>query len=147
MHTVQKYLSEYAQMNLIETEKQAQLLDRLLQDYPFLDPLFITDGEHPSIYLSVHALRQGTQHKQHVFDIHVSNMILTNEQQHVLDNILQNPIGLHVLTSTPGSGKTFFVKYLAQHFQLLQKNILICATTGAAALRLSPTASTAHTLF
>ena len=147
MQTVQKYLSEYAQRNHIETEKQAQLLDHLLQDYPFLDPLFIADHENSPIDSSMHTLRQRRPHKHHVFDIHISDMTLTNEQQHVLDNILQNPIGFHVLTGTPGSGKTFFVKYLAQHFQLLKKNVLICATTGAAALRLSPTALTAHTLF
>ena len=74
-------------------------------------------------------------------------MTLTNEQQYILDNILQNLVGLHVLSGTPGSGKTFFVKYMAQHFQLLQKNVLMCATTGAATWRLCPTTSTAHTFF
>ena len=43
VQAVQHYLSQYAHRNLIETEKHAQLLNRLLQDYPFLDPLtFLT---------------------------------------------------------------------------------------------------------
>jgi ATP-dependent exoDNAse (exonuclease V) alpha subunit len=54
---------------------------------------------------------------------------------------------LHVLTGTPGSGKTFFVKYLAQYFQTQNKIVLLSATTGAAALRLSSNASTTHILF
>ena len=83
-------------MNLIETEKEDQLLDHLLQDYPFFDALFIADHENSSIYSSMHALRQGKLPKHHVSDIHISDMTLTNEQQHVLDNILQTPIGFHV---------------------------------------------------
>jgi hypothetical protein len=34
---------------------------------------------------------------------------------------------LHVLTTTIGSGKTFFVKYITQHFQTLGKNVLLSA--------------------
>jgi hypothetical protein len=74
-------------------------------------------------------------------------MMLTPDQQRVFHVILQNPTGLHVLTGTPGSGKTFFVKYLAQHFQIQNKLVLLSATIGAAALRFSSNASTAHTLF
>ena len=74
-------------------------------------------------------------------------MTLTPDQQRVFYVILQNPTGLYVLTGTPGSGKTFFVKYLAQYFQTQNKLVLLSATTGAAALRLSSTASTTHTLF
>ena len=92
VQTLQKYLSEYAQKNLNETEKQVQLLNHLLQDYSFLDPLFIADRENSSIDSSMHALRQEKPHKHHVFDIHLPDITLTNEQQHVLDNIIQIPI-------------------------------------------------------
>ena len=119
MQAVQKYLSEYAQRNLIETEKHTQLLDQLLQDYSFLDPFFVPHRENSSMEISMHALPQGKPQKHHVFDIHISDMTLTNEQQYVFDNVIQNHVGLHILTGTPGSGKTFFIKYLAQHFQLL----------------------------
>ena len=95
----------------------------------------------------MHALCQGKPHKHHVFDIHIFYMTLTNEQQYVLNNILHNHIGLHVLIGRPESGKILFVKYLAQHFQLTQKNGLMCTTTGATTLQLSSIASTTHTLF
>ena len=63
------------------------------------------------------------------------------------DTIIHNHVGLHLLIGISGSDKTFFVKYLAQHFQLSHKMVLMCATMGFATLQLSPTASTAHTLF
>jgi type II secretory ATPase GspE/PulE/Tfp pilus assembly ATPase PilB-like protein len=59
-------------------------------------------------------------------------MVLTEEQQHIMDNILQNPHGLHILAGTPGSGKTFFVKYITQYFQKHDKKIILSATTAAA---------------
>ena len=92
------------------------------------------------------SLHRPSKPKNHVFDIQLSDMMLIPDQ-HVFLAILQNPTGLHVLTGTPGSGKTFFVKYLAQYFQTQNKLVLLSATTSAAALRLSSTASTTHTLF
>ena len=86
----------------------------------------------------MHAPCQKNPHKHHVFYIHTSDMTFTNEQQSILDNILQNLVGLHVLSATPGIGKTLFVEYLAQYFQLLQKNVLMCATTGVAAFDYVP---------
>ena len=145
MQTVQKHLSEYAQRNFIETEKQAQLLEQLLQDYPFLDTLFIQNRENSSInHVCMHCVKEN---HTNIIDIHTSDMTLTNEQEYVFDNILHTHVGLHLLIGTHGSGKTCFVKYLAQHCQLSQKYVLMCATTGATTLQLSPTASTAHTLF
>ena len=40
-----------------------------------------------------------------------------------------------------------FVKYITQYFQKHDKNIILSATTGGAALRLSNSASTVHTIF
>jgi type II secretory ATPase GspE/PulE/Tfp pilus assembly ATPase PilB-like protein len=48
----------------------------------------------------------------HVFDTHTSDMTLTEEQKDDLDSILANSKGLHVLTGTLGSGKSFFIKYI-----------------------------------
>jgi Cdc6-like AAA superfamily ATPase len=144
---MQNYLSQYAHRNLIETEKHAQFLDRLLQEYPFLDPSNISNNENIPHELTPPSLHRLNRPKDHVFYIQLSDMMLTSDQQRVFHAILQNPTGLHVLTGTPGSGKTFFVKYLAQHFQIQNKLVLLSATIGAAALRFSSNASTAHTLF
>lgn len=37
LDTLQGYLLQYAQRNLIETEKRGQLLETLFKEYPFLD--------------------------------------------------------------------------------------------------------------
>ena len=118
-----------------------------MQDCPFLDPLNISNNENIPHELTPPSLHRLNRPKDHVFGIQLSDMMLTPDQQRVLHVILQNPTGLHVLTGTPGSGKTFFVKYLAQYFQIQNKLVLLSATTGATALRMSSTASTAHTLF
>jgi DNA replication protein DnaC len=87
------------------------------------------------------------KHVSHNFDIQISEMTLTQEQEGVLDSIMANPEGLHVLTGTPGSGKSFFIKYITQYLQLKGKTILLSGTTGATARRLSKTANTVHTTF
>jgi type II secretory ATPase GspE/PulE/Tfp pilus assembly ATPase PilB-like protein len=53
--------------------------------------------------------------------MNLSMMQLNHKQQKVFHSIIENPQGLHVLTSTYGSGKTFFVKYITRHFQTLGK--------------------------
>ena len=88
-----------------------------------------------------------TSHINHVFDIDIAEMVLTEEQQHVMDNILQTSHKLHILTDTQGSGKTFFVKYITQYFQKHDKIIILSATTGAATLKLSKSASIVHIIF
>ena len=121
-----------------------------MEDYPYLNPEHIPQDIHVSIPLSDRErvnTKRAPKHIDHVFDIDIANMILTEEQQHVMDNILQNSHRLHILTGTPGSGKTFFVKYIAQYFQKHNKKVTLSATTGAAVLRLSKSASTIHTVF
>ena len=90
-----------------------------MEDYPYLNPEHISQDIHVSIQL-LNGKRMNTlrapKHIDHVFNIDIVNMILTDEQQHVMDNILQNPNGLHILTCTLGSGKIFFVKYITQYF-------------------------------
>lgn len=92
-----------------------------------MNPEHIPQDIHVSIPLSDRErvnTKRAPKHIDHVFDIDIANMILTEEQQHVMDNILQNSHRLHILTGTPGSGKTFFVKYIAQYFQKYNKKWL-----------------------
>ena len=109
VQAVQNYLSQYAHQNLIETEKHAQLLDRHLQNHPFLDPLNNSNNEKIPHELTPPSLHRLSRPKDHVFYIQLSDMMLTPNQQLVFHAILQNPTGLHVLTGTPGSGKKKFV--------------------------------------
>ncbi len=45
---IQEYLLQYAHCNLIDTEKQSQLLEQLLEDYPYLNPEHIPQDIHVS---------------------------------------------------------------------------------------------------
>eukprot|EP00951_Prasinocladus_malaysianus_P020449 scaffold167289_cov21-Prasinocladus_malaysianus.AAC.1 len=53
----------------------------------------------------------------------------------------------HLLTGGPGCGKTFVTKHIANAYIKAGKKVLLAASTGAAARRLSKTAVTAHRLF
>ena len=86
-----------------------------MEDYTYLNLKHIPQDIHVSIPLwngKRLNRKRAPKHIDHVFDIDIVNMILTDEQQHVMDNILQNPHGLYILTGILGSGKTFFVKYI-----------------------------------
>ncbi len=63
---------------------------------------------------------------EHIFDNYITNMILTIE--HVFDCTIQNYIGLHIVTSTLGSGKTFSIQYITQYIQLQIKHVLLSTT-------------------
>ena len=72
---------------------------------------------------------------------------LNTEQRTVFTHISQQA-GLHVVSGPPGSGKTFLVRILGHHLEsTLDANIVYAATTGVAALRLHPSARTAHSAF
>ena len=118
---IQEYLLQYAHCNLIDTKKQSQLLEQLLEDYPYMNPEHIPQDIHVSTPSSnaerIHTKWTPT-HIDHVFDIDIAYMVLTEEQQYVMDNILQNPHGLHILTCTPGSEKMFFCEI---HHPILSK--------------------------
>ena len=104
----------------------------------------------PSTHLNVQrqeAKENKYKHVSHIFDIQLSDMMLTQEQESVLDAIMANPKGLHVLTKTPGNGKSFFIKYIIPYLSVKGKTVLLSETMGAASRRLSRLANTVHTTF
>ena len=71
--------------------------------------------------------------------------MLSEEQQHVMDNSVQSPQELYILAGTPGSDKTFFVKNIARYFQHHNKIVILLATTRVIARRLSMLDTVVHT--
>jgi nucleoside-triphosphatase THEP1 len=51
------------------------------------------------------------------------------------------------MSGTPGSGKTFFIRYLTEYYMLLKKKVIPTATTRCAASKLSSEASIVHSTF
>ena len=81
-----------------------------------------------------------------MFDIHIGDIVLTEEQQHVTNNIIINMQGLHILTGIPWSVKTFFLKNIAQCFHIHNTIVTLSIIMGAIALILSRSASAVHTV-
>jgi predicted PilT family ATPase len=71
--------------------------------------------------------------------------MLSEEQQHIMDNIVQSPQELYIFASTPGSDKTFFVNNIARYFQHHNKIVILSATTGVIARGLSMLDTITHT--
>ena len=80
-----------------------------------------------------------------MFDIDIGDMMLSEEQQYVMNNIVQSPQELNILTNTPGSDKTFFVNNIARYLQHHNKIVILSATTGVIAHRLSMLNTIIHT--
>ncbi len=64
-------------------------------------------------------------HLHNTYLTHIFIMQLNDEHTKNLHSITKNPKGLHIIIGTLGSSKTFFMKHITQHFQLLGKNLLL----------------------
>jgi hypothetical protein len=126
------------------------LLQELLNDYTYLDPQYVTsklNNQKQFHIQQLHHIQPIPKPYQHIFHPHISMMTFNDEQQRVFDSIIGNPQGLHIFISTPNSGKTFFMKYITQHFQMHDKNMLLSMTISVATHCLSSTTTTMHTAF
>ena len=72
-----------------------------------------------------------------------------NDEQQAAIEVLSNPAtkGIHVLSGTPGSGKTLCTKFIARKILESQRKVMLSATTGSAASQLAATANTVHSAF
>jgi hypothetical protein len=128
-------------------------MDLILQNYP-IDELPIPGGlldKHTtvvceSVYPSI--IEEDTLEMLGLVNEFASkrDAVLTLDQQLVFLESHQ-AIGLHVLLGAPGSAKTFLTQFLAHIWRTSGKKVLLLATTRAAAVRLSSTASTVHSVF
>lgn len=72
---------------------------------------------------------------------------LEEDQLRAMRALLAAESGLHLITGGPGCGKTFLTKFLARAWCQGNKTVILTATTGAAATRLSRFATTVHSAF
>lgn len=84
-------------------------------------------------------------------DIDFSDMqevhLNANQATIVRDIFHADAKGAHVISGPPGTGKTYLTKHLAKLFVDKGKRIILCASTGAAAVRLHPSATSVHRKF
>jgi hypothetical protein len=87
---------EYAHGNLLEIEKRSQLLQELLEDYPYIDSQHVTSKLNNNFFSHIqqlHQIQPIPKPYEHVFHPHISMMKFNDEQQ-VFDSIIENPHGL-----------------------------------------------------
>ncbi len=78
---------------------------------------------------------------------HLEGLNFTAGQQAAVDTIRNARTGLFVMSGGPGTGKTFTTQKLAAMFTAQRRPVLLTASTGAAAVRLSKHATTCHSAF
>ncbi len=54
---------------------------------------------------------------EHAFKDEIQDEILNNEKLKRFEFLIKQSIGLHILKGTPGSGKTFLIKYFTQYLK------------------------------
>lgn len=150
---LEHHIAIYGARHLWREEQRQQLVDLILQNHP-IDELPIPGGlpdEHTtvdceSVYPSI--IEEDTLEMLGLVNEFASkrDAVLTPDQQLVFLD-LDQATGLHVLSKAPGSGKTFLTQFLAHNWRTSGKKVLLLATTGAAAVRLSSTANTIHSVF
>ena len=126
LDAIQEYLLQYAHCSLIDTENRSQLLEQLLEDYPYLNLEYILQHIHVSISL-LDRERMNTKraHIDHAFDIDIANMVPIEEQQHVMYNPAKSTWSTYSHRYSR-KWQNVFVKYIAQYFQKHNKNHSLC---------------------
>jgi hypothetical protein len=101
-------------------ENDGPIIGTILKDCPYLDPNYephhmIAKKNTVNMFYCINIIY--LKQIKYIFDNDIINMILTIEQ-HVFNCIIQNCIGLHIVTSTLGSGIFFSIQYITQYIQL-----------------------------
>lgn len=152
---LENHLESYTARNLYSEERRQQLVNLMLQKYPIteMDDLTPLDDMPLSARLDFTQNNCNAWTAESLFDLGLSddfadvdNVQLTESQNFTFQE-LRAATGARLISGAPSAGKTFLIRYMVKQWLLEGKKVLLCATTGAAACRLSRTATTAHSLF
>ena len=77
----------------------------------------------------------------------VLHLNLNPEQLNVFTSIATKGTGVHAISGVPGAGKTLLAKAITLYFDDIGKSVMLAATTGPAASRISKRAQTVHASF
>ena len=139
------YILEYTQRNMLINKWKHQIMNMILQKLSFVceNPPISSNTllSNTSDVLRPKMLKLVKEFKE------LGNAQLADEQSIIFETVLKDSIGMHIISGTPRSGKSFLIRYLSYHFISTNKTVLITASTGTAATRLSSIASTVHYQF
>ena len=151
-------IDEYCKRHLTPSYERQQLLETMLQSYgsgaeslgsPLdeADPNASTSLPNSERHRLAALLREEKLIDQllHEFE-HVKDVKLNEEQQAAYDAVMAGS-GITMISGVGGSGKSLLIQRLTHDLRQRGSTVLLSATTGVAAMRLSKHAVTAHSLF
>ncbi|GAX85376.1 hypothetical protein CEUSTIGMA_g12793.t1 [Chlamydomonas eustigma] len=125
------HLSMYMKRHMLTHAKFAAQLEKLLMLRDLSIPVVRLQPGEERVAASTSKYQTITAQtlKEEFAWTHQPPHSLTEEQQHIMDQIEASPKGLHVIGGGGGCGKTFMLKYITHHFRSMDLNVSLTATT------------------
>ena len=135
--SLQHYIQEYSQWNLYNEHIYDQLIDKLLQQHPYLDLDYTGDIRFGiDIPMNEDFELDTDPCFQHNFEEEKNNASFTKEQQRIFDVISTSNSRFFFIEGTPDTGKTFFIKYFTNHYICTaHKKKILCTPIGMTATK------------
>jgi predicted ATPase len=146
------HLQSYAERHLIASEQRQQLLNKIVQKHPLqpgeFDPL-VGRSRVRARGRATHVDVGSVQDVVGCASVPASldSFSLNTEQQRLVQEIQRRPTGLYIISGPPSCGKFYLLRYLHAWLASKGKNVVLFASTGAAAARLGSGAMTAQRRF
>jgi ATP-dependent exoDNAse (exonuclease V) alpha subunit len=134
----QRLVREYCDDNLLQETTETKVFQQVMQD--LMDAQNEDGRDVRDVADEDAALQAAMEEELRYIEQQESN----SEQRKVIEAIQNQQTGLCILSGPPGTGKTWLTKKLIHSLRQSGKKVMVTATTGAAATRLSKFASTVH---
>jgi hypothetical protein len=149
---IESHLQSYSERHLTASKQRQQLLNKIVQKHPLQSGEFDPLVGRSRVCARGHAPQVDVGSVQDVVgcvSVHASleSFSLNAEQQRLVQEIQRRPTGLYIISGPPGCGKSYLLRYLHAWLASKGKNVVLFASTGAAAARLGSGAMTAHRRF
>ena len=147
---LQVLVDKYAMENLIGEENVLGIMERLvdmsnLQEAPAED--FAAGTCRAEVDADVLRKMEQLQAEQVAELAHTEHMKANKYQQRIITALQNAKSGVHVISGGPGSGKTFTIRKILHHMRKSGRKVIVSATSGPAATRISKWAQTVHSAF
>lgn len=143
-----QFVSDYAARTLTDEEDVSAVLESVLEQLQeSTEELGTTNSKSKSSPEERCRLKLTQQDVLHEFSHFVIPPAMNSDQAEFWNRVNSGQAGCHVLMGGPGTGKTYLTKHLTHHFRASGKTVMLSASTGAAAVRLSKYATTTHSAF
>eukprot|EP00798_Chlamydomonas_sp_ICE-L_P003121 gene3121-biopygen20880 len=142
-----RIMEDFCDYHLYQDSDRGMLLEGLLQQYNTCD--LTSPDDIPSAEAFTALGTSPESMAPHLLDEFacLRDFRLNIEQQKVYDILLPKKNGLSVISGMGGTGKSLLIAKLTHELRAQGKKVVLAATTGAAATRLSQYGVTAHHLF